>query len=105
MRILSGKLESLLGAKCVDGLGKRKPLQRGACKGFLIFELQVSTAPYAAKRAAMARRDHFRAFGSFMPPPLVPGPEAAREFTFSRSSVVVVVTVLGAGGAAAEDDA
>lgn len=62
---------------------------------------------HVAKRAVMGQRDHLRAFGSFIPPLLVPGPEAAREFTFSRSSVVVVVVVelLEAGGAAVEDDA
>ena len=49
--------------------------------------------------------DQRRAFGSLIPVLLVPGPDAAREFTLSRSSEVVPVLTLRVPGVVEDDDA
>jgi hypothetical protein len=65
----------------------------------------------AMRRASSVSRvwkvleDQRRAFGSFTPPLLVPGPDAARELTFIRSSAAVPVLAGRDPGDAADEDA
>jgi hypothetical protein len=54
-------------------------------------------------KATIAVYDQRRAFGSFIPPGVVP-PEAARELTFMRSSVVVPVPAVREPGEEADED-
>ena len=57
------------------------------------------------KKNGLAVYDQRRALGSFVPPGVVPVPDAAREFTFIRSSAVVPVLAVREPGEDADEEA